>query len=85
MMRSPFFLPSGFTTQDIVNIVESNKDNRQRLEKIKQRKRQEREAANYFKHFFYIDRSQTRDRQQKTRRQIQYGFDIAAWWNEQHE
>ena len=95
MMRSPFFLPSGFTAQDIVNIAESNKDNRQRLEKIRQRKRVERKATNAVKHkITWLDdlaRSEVIGVTRKVNKlnkildQIQYGFDIAIWWNEQHE
>lgn len=94
MMRSPFFLPSGFTAQDIVNIVESNKDNRQRLEKIRQRKRVERKATNAVKHKVIwsddLARSEvvgiTRkfSKLNKIPNQIQYGINLTAWWNELH-
>lgn len=79
MMRSPFFLPSGFTAQDIVNIVESKKDNRQRLEKIKQRKQIEKRLTKY-----RIAKPKAAKKKFTQKEQIQYGFDLAAWWNELH-
>ena len=40
--RNPFFLPSGFETQEKVALLEAKSENKKRLNKIKERKRQER-------------------------------------------
>lgn len=91
-MRSPFFLSSGFTAQDIVNMVESKKDNRLRLEKIRQRKQMERRQIKWIKQarvsneaLRIIIRTTKKVNSKMKTDPIQYGLDIAAWWNEQHE
>lgn len=99
MMRSPFFLPSGFTAQDIVNMIESNKDNRLRLKKIKQRKQIERRQIKWSKQYAasngFLDSildkvgekiKITLEPTKKAREAaIQYGIDLCTWWGEQHE
>ena len=98
-MRNPFFLPSGFEPQEQINILEAKSENKKRLDKIKERKRAEKKLLNTIKHGkcpeLYkkvIKLSKTMDncnkckppkKSTKTYR-IQYGFDLAKWWGEQH-
>ena len=42
MKRNPFFLPSGFEPQEIINIIEATGDEKKRVNKIKGRKKAER-------------------------------------------
>lgn len=96
MKRNPFFLPSGFETQEIINILEAEGENRKRLDKIKERKRMEKkfmkQAKHNNEHKFYdriiqIHKLMTGEKIKISEipDQIQYGFDLAKWWGEQHE
>lgn len=95
-MRNPFFLPSGFEPQEQINILEAKGDNKKRLEKIKERRKAERKLTKQAKHnnehelydrIIQVHKSMVGKKIKITKKtdQIQYGFDIAKWWNEQHE
>jgi len=96
LQRNPFFMPSGFTPQEKINILE-NKPTVKRVEKeIKARKREERKLHNEVKHKVTWSDDLSRAEQMpgvtrkvnkmdKTTKQIQYGFDLAKWWMMQHE
>lgn len=59
-----------------------NAGNIRRLHKAKKdRLRLERKRSNYFKHMKQLIFKPTKKAKHE---QIQYGFDIANWWNEQH-
>jgi len=81
MKRNPFFLPSGFEPQEIINILENKGDNKKRLDKIKERKRGEKKLLNRAR---ICNKRKPSKKSAKTD-QIQYGFDLAKWWGEQHE
>ena len=83
LRRNPFFLPSGFLPQEVINISEYTSDNKIRLGKIKFRRQQERRILELRK----IAEQQTSglrkllkiDEQPKVD-QIQRGLDLAKKW-----
>ena len=83
MKRNPFFMPSGFESQEAIDIIEGAGDNRKRLEKIKGRKKSERKLHKQVKrkgNYRHTDNCKSAKTDQ-----IQYGIDLAKWWGEQHE
>lgn len=90
MKRNPFFQPSGFEPQEVINLLEAKGDNKKRLDKIKGRKRQEKSHIQRFKYNTRVcNISNKRYAKMKNNNevldQIQYGFDLVKWWGEQHE
>jgi len=79
--RNPFFLPSGFEPQEAINILETKGDNKKRHDKIKGRKRAETKLHKQAK----ICNKSKQPKKSTLKGQIQYGFDLAKWWGEQHE
>jgi len=95
-MRNAYFLPSGFETQEIINLIEARGDNKERLTRIKERKRAEQKLHKQAKHnnehklydrIIQVHKLMTGEKIRINKRtdQIQYGVDLAKWWNEQHE
>lgn len=88
MQRNPFFLPSGFEPQEIINILEVRGDNEKRLDKIKERKRAERQVVKHFKHnkgVFHVNSFSLRNKRKPLKNytendHIQNGFDLAKKW-----
>lgn len=74
--RNPFFLPSGFEPQEIINIIEAKGENKKRLDKIKERKRAEKRRI---KMVTYKTEVCNKCKQLKID-QIQRGFDLATKW-----
>ena len=90
MKRNPFFLPSGFEPQEAINLLEAKGDNKKRLDKIKERKRQEKSHIKRFQYNSRLCNISTKRHDKiinsnKETDQIQYGFDLVKWWGEQHE
>lgn len=83
MNRNIFFFP-GFEPQQIAEIIGKKKQNKKRLEKIRQRKQMERRQIKWGK-LNATDWLATKKIKAEKTDQIQYGFDLAIWWNEQHE
>ena len=95
MKRNPFFLPSGFEPQEAINILENKGENKKRLDKIKGRKKAEKKLLKQAKHnnehklydrIIQAHKLMKGEKIKITKRtdQIQYGFDLAKWWGEQH-
>lgn len=89
-MRNPFFLPSGFEPQEAINILEGTREAKGRLDKIKERRQQEKSHIQRFRYnaklcIIYDKRHRKITHPQQKTDQIQYGFDLAKWWGLQHE
>ena len=99
LQRNPYFSPSGFEAQEQINILEAKGENKKRLEKIKQRKQIEKRQIKWSKHNNNVHKTHKivivegvielhkRAKICNTsinEGQIQYGFDLAKWWGEQH-
>lgn len=88
--RNPFFQPTGFEPQEAINILEGAREAKGRLDKIKERKQQEKSHIQRFKYnskmcnIYSKKHSKAIQTKQKID-QIQYGFDLAKWWGELHE
>ncbi len=87
MKRNPFFLPSGFEPQEIINILEAKGENKKRLDKIKKRKQIEKRQIQWGK--LVTKQTKICNKRKPVKKstkndQIQYGFDLAKWWGEQH-
>jgi len=94
MKRNPFFLPSGFEPQEIINILENKGDNKKRLDKIKERKRGEKKLHKQAKHpkkstkKGQIEIAKNLPKLLKKKKinvdelaeQIQHGYDLATKW-----
>lgn len=82
MKRNPFFLPSGFEPQEQINIIEGTREAKGRLDKIKERKREEKIRANLQKHcapLLKIIQQKQATKKPKSD-QIQRGYDLATKW-----
>ena len=83
-MRNPYFLPSGFETQEKINILEAARESKNRLDKIKERKREDRIRTNLQKHcapqLAIICNKRKHSEKSTKEGQIQQGYDLATEW-----
>jgi len=94
MKRNPFFLSSGFKPQEAMDIIEAKSENKNRLDKIKERKQREKKSIKHSKQthsrtkyetIIQLHKKMVAPTKVPKTDQIQYSFDIAKWLGEQHE
>ena len=88
MARNPFFLPSGFTQQEIIDILENKGDNKRAQKQIAERKKSEKKIMKQ-QLFIAVQTSglrplirakKTMTKSSKKPDQIQRGLDLAISW-----